>query len=298
MENIDEIKKNKIGYLKYRLKNANVYVSDGGFHYIDFFDEIDSSCVPEDSNFVSKDIVEYIEKNLQANKERFLSQIKLVKKYLNPINKKILDVGCGGGLFLSLLQNEGAIVIGNELSSERAQYARKKYNLSVIEKSIEGEDIINNNMYSNAFDCVTMWDVIEHVNYPLSLLLSVRSLLKRDGVVFIDTPCRDSFYHKFGELSYSITKGKYPTFLNSMYSAHPFGHKQIFSIKEVCDILQHNGFKVLSSGKFHELSFPYRFYLKKIFKYNFLVLCLLPIVSVLLFLFPIKNKMIIVAQKV
>jgi len=66
---------------------------------------------------------------------------------------------------------------------------------------------------------VTLWDVIEHVNYPFEALQSAANVLKQGGFLLIDTPCRDSFYHQFGAFTYEITGGKLPTFLNAMYSS-------------------------------------------------------------------------------
>jgi len=122
-------------------------------------------------------------------------------------------------------------------------------------------------------------------------------LLKKGGVLFIDTPCRDSFYHRFGEFSYKVSNGKFPTFLNTMYSSHLFGHKQIFSTSEMKSLLEDVDLEVVLVEKFHELSFPYSYYLKKILKFNFLVKLVLPFVQLFLFVFPIKNKMLAIAKK-
>ena len=103
--------------------------------------------------------------------------------------------------------------------------------------------------------------------------------LKQGGVLVIDTPCRDSFYHRFGEFTYKLTGGKYPTFLNAMYSSHLFGHKQIFSTWEMKSLFESVGMEVVELRKFHELSFPYAFYLKKLVKSDAIVRLLLPFVN-------------------
>ena len=61
--------------------------------------------------------------------------------------------------------------------------------------------------------------------------------------------------------------------------------------------LKSAGFEIKEISKFHELSFPYEFYLKKLLKSNFLVKLFKPIISLLLIIFPIKNKMLVVAKK-
>lgn len=295
MEIIDDLKHTTAGEPRYRLANANVFVSQEGYHYIDYLDAVESLSPELDESALTDEMTAYIEKQLQSNPGRFENQTAVVKNYLNSISgKRVLDIGCGGGLFLSKLKNDGAQVVGIELSDERAHYARIKHNLEIIRRPIE--DAFWQNQKST-FDVVTLWDVIEHVNYPEATLKYSASVLKSGALLFIDTPCRDSFYHRFGEITYKYTNGKLPTFLNVMYSAHPFGHKQIFSSSEMKRIFERVGLEVISFKKFHELSFPYSFYLKRIFKSDILVKMALPVVSILLRLFPIKNKILIIGRK-
>jgi len=129
-------------------------------------------------------------------------------------------------------------------------------------------------------------------------LQSAANVLKQGGFLLIDTPCRDSFYHQFGAFTYEITGGKLPTFLNAMYSSHRFGHKQIFSTIEMKNLFESVGPEVLDLHKFHELSFPYEFYLKKLFKSEAIVRLLLPVVRVFFKIFKIQNKMLVVGRKI
>ncbi len=161
----------------------------------------------------------------------------------------MLDIGCGGGLFLSLLKEKGADVIGIELSDSRAQYAKSKHNLDIDKHPIESDHWQKG--YADFFDAVTLWDVIEHVNYPQQTLQSAVNVLKPGGLLLIDTPCRDSFYHRFGDFTYKLSGGKYPTFLDAMYSSHLFGHKQIFSTAEMKHLFTSVGLDVIDLHKFH-----------------------------------------------
>ena len=108
---------------------------------------------------------------------------------------------------------------GIELSASRAHYAKGKYDLNIVRRPIEDPYWLSQ---AEAFDAVTLWDVIEHVNYPVRTLESAVRTLRAGGWLFIDTPCRDSFYHRCGELTYKFSSGRCPTFLNSMYSAQKF----------------------------------------------------------------------------
>ena len=295
--NIDDLKKHpsEKAKLTYKLKNADVYVSESGFHFTDYLDPVEEISPTIDASQLTEEIASYIETQLQANGQKFANQAKVTRKYLPHQNAKVLDIGCGGGLFLSLLKQQGAEVIGIELSDSRAQYAKSKHGLEIDKHPIEHD--FWQKGFANHFDAVTLWDVIEHVNYPVQVLQSAANVLKQGGYLLIDTPCRDSFYHRVGEFTYALSGGKLPTFLNAMYSSHLFGHKQIFSTTEMKELFEAVGMEIVELRKFHELSFPYAFYLKKLFRSAALVRLLLPFVKAFFWLFKIRNKMLVVGRK-
>jgi 2-polyprenyl-3-methyl-5-hydroxy-6-metoxy-1,4-benzoquinol methylase len=297
MNQIDVLKKHPAqnARLTYKLKHANVYVSAEGFHFIDYLDPVAEISSEIDASQLTDKEAAYIETQLQANLKKFQNQADILAKHLPLQNAKVLDIGCGGGLFLSLLKQAGADVIGIELSDSRAQYAKTKHSLEINKQPIENEYWQKG--YANHFDAATLWDVIEHVNYPFEALQSTAKVLKQGGLLLIDTPCRDSFYHQFGAFTYRLTGGRLPTFLNAMYSSHLFGHKQIFATSEMKELFESVGLEVIDLHKFHELSFPYEFYLKKLFRSEIIVRLLLPAVRVFFKIFKIQNKMLVVGRK-
>ena len=281
--------------LAYRLRNANVYISSAGFHFTDYLDPVEQVSPEIDASQLTGAEGAYIETQLQANRDKFQNQAGNLTSHLSLQGANILDIGCGGGYFLSLLHERGAKVVGIELSDSRAQYARTKYHLEIAKRPIESDYWQHG--YTHYFDAVTLWDVIEHVNYPRQTLLCAAQVLKPGGLLLIDTPCRDSFYHRFGEFTYKLTRGRYPTFLNAMYSSHLFGHKQIFSTSEMRALFESLGLEVVDLHKFHELSFPYDFYLKKLLRSKMLVSLLLPLVRIFFKIFKIQNKMFVIGRK-
>src|SRR5438128_2623039 len=104
MENVDELKHSISEAPCYRLSNSNVFVSAGGFHYTKYLDK------PEKTSKVSEIIngqqisdteISYIESQLQSNSERFDNQVRVVQMHVTTSNPRLLDIGCGGGLFLA-----------------------------------------------------------------------------------------------------------------------------------------------------------------------------------------------------
>lgn len=294
MENFDVLKHRTSGTPKYKLSGTNVFVSHGGFHYIDHLDPVENISPIIDGSGLTDEEIAYIETSLQSNPERIEHQVASVLQHGDIADKRVLDIGCGGGLFLSKMKAAGANVLGIELSDTRAYYAKTKHGFEVVKRTIEDKYW---RKFHGTFDVVTLWDVIEHVNYPLATLRAAADMLKPGGILLIDTPCRDAFYHRFGELTYKLSRGRYPTFLNTMYSSKPFGHKQIFSLTEMKSVLEMAGLEVVELKRFHELSFPYSFYLKKMVRSELLVKLLLPFVHLFFIIFPIRNKMLAVGRK-
>ena len=284
------------GRLRYRLRHGPVWVTDFGFHHTGT-----PPLIPTDAEMPLDDPLDerlrsYLEHGLHSNRQRFAYHVELVKAKKALPGLRVLDIGCGGGLFLSMLQQQGAQVVGLELSRGRAEYARTVYNLHVENRPVEDLEI--QRKYREYFDVVTLWDVIEHVAYPQSTLMKARDILKQDGYLFMDTPCRDSFYHRFGEISYAATGGRLPTFLDIMYNGESvLGHKQIFSTEEMRDILLLSGFEPHLIEKRHELSFPYEFYIRKLLRSWAIAKALVPLVDVFFRFVKIRNKMVVVAQK-
>jgi 2-polyprenyl-3-methyl-5-hydroxy-6-metoxy-1,4-benzoquinol methylase len=291
---IDRDKLTFSGKPKYVLRNATVYQSQSGYTFSKFLDSSHSSSPPLDQEEKSK-LIDYLNNQLQSNRKRYEWQINLLLEVLKKQSGRLLDIGCGGGAFLQIAKDAGFDVVGIELEMNRADYSREQVKCEIYKIPIDSDEFLLHNR--SKYDAVTLWDVIEHVNFPNRTLHSVYEVLKSGGVLLIDTPAKDSFYHQFGVFSYWLSRGKMPTFLNIMYSEHPFGHKQIFSTTEMQQILSVEGFKVEKVEKFHELSFPYSFYLEKLFKKR-LAKLLIPLVEMFFRVIKIKNKMVVVAKKI
>ena len=98
-------------------------------------------------------------------------------------------------------------------------------------------------------------------------------------------------------MSYKLSRGRYPTFLNIMYSNNRYGHKQILASDELRRLYQCAGISVLELRKLHELSISYRHYLRNLLRSERLAIIAYPFAWALLRLFQVKNKMIAVGRK-
>ena len=94
----------------------------------------------------------------------------------------LLDVGAATGYFMHMAKMRGYDVSGIDISAAATKSAREK-GLEVQVGTLETV------VYPpEAFDAVTMFDVLEHVSSPKMLLRQVHALLKPSGVVFGSTP--------------------------------------------------------------------------------------------------------------
>ncbi|MFO7558536.1 MAG: methyltransferase domain-containing protein [Desulfobacterales bacterium] len=116
------------------------------------------------------------EDTLAIKKEMLQAKLNKVD-HLEP--GRALDIGCGKGEFLHMMQQQEWKVSGVEFSS-------KPPNLFDID--IHYGDLDQAPFEPCSFDLITMWAVLEHVYRPVDMLKKVNSLLKNSGTAVILVP--------------------------------------------------------------------------------------------------------------
>lgn len=104
-------------------------------------------------------------------------------------NKKILDVGCGPGVLLSLMPQIYNSALGLDLSKKQISFARKKF-ASFKKIKWVAKDLKDMHFKRNSFDYVVSSEVIEHIpkKASLELLKKMKEIVKKNGMVIITTP--------------------------------------------------------------------------------------------------------------
>ena len=111
-----------------------------------------------------------------------------IKEKIELKDKKVLDVGCGGGLLCESLYDFGAKVTGIDAAGPGIEVAKihaqknNKY-IKYFEKTAEEL----NTEYIEYYDVVTCLEVLEHVPDPKSLVRTCVQLLKPGGLIFLST---------------------------------------------------------------------------------------------------------------
>lgn len=96
---------------------------------------------------------------------------------------RLLDVGCGAGYFLDAARMAGWQVAGVELSEPAAAAARDGLGLQLYSGSLHRAAFPD-----DAFDLVTMFEVLEHMRDPAAALHEAHRVLHHGGLLAIEVP--------------------------------------------------------------------------------------------------------------
>lgn len=101
---------------------------------------------------------------------------------------RLLDVGCGGGIFSEALAREGAVVTGIDAGAELIHIASEHAHdggLAVTYRAVTAEDYARE--HAGRFAIVTCMELLEHVPDPERLLAACHALLAPGGELFVST---------------------------------------------------------------------------------------------------------------
>lgn len=160
--------------------------------------------------------------NYLQNVEQYTNTFeKVVSKLVEHKDKgSLLDVGCSTGIFLKVAQKHYEVE-GLELSSWAVKIARQN-GLTIHECLLE------NMPTDKKYDIITMWGVIEHLEYPDRELKYISNLLKPNGIVCFWTGDISSVPANILGRKWWYVQGQ---------------HIQMFTEKSITKLFENNGFK-------------------------------------------------------
>jgi 2-polyprenyl-6-hydroxyphenyl methylase/3-demethylubiquinone-9 3-methyltransferase len=103
-------------------------------------------------------------------------------------DKKVIDIGCGGGLLTEGMAKRGAQVIGIDMGKAPLNIARLHQHESGLEidyRQTTAEQMAATE--SGSFDTVTCLEMLEHVPDPAAVITACAQLMKDDGRLFLST---------------------------------------------------------------------------------------------------------------
>ena len=108
--------------------------------------------------------------------------------------KRVLDVGCGGGILSDAMARRGAEVLGIDLSSKALKVAQL-HAMEAATPSVEYREVAVEALAQESparFDMITCMEMLEHVPDPSSIVGACAALVKPGGWLFFSTLNRNA----------------------------------------------------------------------------------------------------------
>jgi 2-polyprenyl-3-methyl-5-hydroxy-6-metoxy-1,4-benzoquinol methylase len=118
----------------------------------------------------------------RVRKHTLIQKRKLIIKTTGKSSGNILDLGCGTGAFLAVMQEANWKCSGVEPDESARKKAKELYGLQIK----EAKEFYN--FPAQTFDAITLWHVLEHVHELHSYLQQLRKLLAPSGKLLIAVP--------------------------------------------------------------------------------------------------------------
>lgn len=115
-------------------------------------------------------------------------RVRDVSRLLQGLPGRVLDVGCGKGLFLAGLRDQGWQAVGVEMSEASGKHARS-LDLEVLSKPLE-----HCGFSQDTFDVVTLFHSLEHMPNPVQTLRLIHDILRPGGYLVVEVPNAGSWY--------------------------------------------------------------------------------------------------------
>ena len=172
--------------------------------------------------------------------QNFSKILGILKQYVK--GRKLLDVGSGDGTFVALANKEGWDAIGLDSSRTAAKFAKENYGVETLTCEYCSKEYLG----KECFDVITMLDFLEHVIDPVAAVKQAHRLLKKDGVLLVNSPNHRSV------LCWVIdTMGSIPvrSIRNMLQKYYGIAHVSIFDPHSLVYLFKQCGFTVEVVGE-------------------------------------------------
>ena len=115
-------------------------------------------------------------------------RLNRIKSFVNLEGKKVVDIGCGGGILAESISQSGADTTGIDLSEKALKVAELhalEVGANLTYRTISAEELAEEQ--AEQYDVVTCMEMLEHVPDPMSVVRACANLCKPGGTLFFST---------------------------------------------------------------------------------------------------------------
>lgn len=160
----------------------------------------------------------------ELDERKFVYGLDLLAPHVES-GRRLVDVGCGPGLFLEVARAAGWNVHGVELNATAVARLRA-LGISVSDRPLERTDLP-----AASFDAATLWEVLEHIPDPRAFLAQVRDLLRPGGILLVCVPNVDALVTRLLHERSGTFRGQ--------------SHVSFFNVATLGRLLDEEGFRVV-----------------------------------------------------
>lgn len=172
----------------------------------------------------------------------------LKRKNIKLKGAKVLDIGSGRGGYSHALGKNGAFVVSLDIDTNRS-----------LNKNFVNADASRLPFKHESFDIVFCSSVIEHLKNPKSMLLGIRRILKKNGILYLSFPPfwspvgahQFKPFHYLGEkTAIKLARKFYRVRSHSSYDDE-YGRLYIMTIRKAKKLLKESGLRIISVSTRH-----------------------------------------------
>ena len=115
-------------------------------------------------------------------------RMSYISRMVNPAGKKVVDIGCGGGILTEAMRRHGAEVTGIDMADAALAVARlhlRESGLEVEYRKCTAEQLAADR--HEEYELLTCLEMLEHVPDPASVVAACQRLLKPGGLAVFST---------------------------------------------------------------------------------------------------------------
>jgi len=122
----------------------------------------------------------------EVDYKKYQYGLDLVRQLKPPGFDRIMDIGCGAGLFLEVaFQNGWNTCVGIDANRRYSEFYQEAKGIQYIQSSFEELD---RERLGTNYDCITLWNVLEHLFDLQGIVSEIKNMLKPRGLLFIMVP--------------------------------------------------------------------------------------------------------------